>query len=286
MSSEENCFALALETLALKKSSNNEVFEHIKKYLDRALKEKEFRTMNEMANFKSKDGRKYEQLDTSIPKFRKKYTNLKTEWRKLTERAKTGSGLAPEKEPKWYQRLNVIFSETNEELQLAAESGDLSFTQEFNIDENDSADEVGDNLSDNEEPDIINRRINELNSDESDEEESTSSQISAPQKGKINKVVAAPHKKRKTVRSQQQALSHGAQSIEQIASSQMKKHRMTIEADLKRDEMFLQYKREEAERNREHEIKLAEIYARAMVRPEPSVHNQWVAPVNAVLSPA
>ena len=150
--------------------------------------------MNEMANFKSKDGSifKYEQLDTSIPKLRKKYTNLKTEWRKLTERAKTGSGLAPEKEPKWYQHLNVIFAETNEELQLAADSGDLSFTQEFNIDENDSADEVGDNLSDNEEPDIINRRINELNSDESDEEESTSSQISAPQKGKINKVVAAP----------------------------------------------------------------------------------------------
>ena len=241
-----------------------------------------------MANFKSKDGSifKYEQLDTSIPKLRKKYTNLKTEWRKLTERAKTGSGLAPEKEPKWYQHLNVIFAETNEELQLAAESGDLSFTQEFNIDENDSADEVGDNLSDNEEPDIINIRINELNSDESDEEESTSSQISAPQKGKINKVVAAPHKKRKTVRSQQQALSHVAQSIEQIASSQMKKHRMTIEADLKRDEMFLQYKREEAERNREHEIKLAEIYARAMARPEPSVHNQWVAPVNAVRYPA
>ena len=147
LSSEENCFALALEKLALKKSSNNEVFEHIKKYLDRALKEKEFRTMNEMANFKSKgrspyrslrfasprfvekvethstfktirayrrelkilrnnsncacssavrfpraaratdmeiglkDGSifKYEQLDTSIPKLRKKYTNLKTE---------------------------------------------------------------------------------------------------------------------------------------------------------------------------------------------------------------
>ena len=55
LSSEENCFALALEKLALKKSSN-EVFVHIKRYLDRALKEKEFRIMNEMANFKSKDG--------------------------------------------------------------------------------------------------------------------------------------------------------------------------------------------------------------------------------------
>ena len=132
-----------------------------------------------MSIFKSKDGSifKYEQLDTSIPKLRKKYTNLKTEWRKLTERAKTGSGLAPEKEPKWYQHLKVIFVKTNEELQLAAESGDLSFTQKFNIDENDSADEVGDNLADNECL-ISDIRINELNSDGSDEE-STSSQISA-----------------------------------------------------------------------------------------------------------
>ena len=40
--------------------------------------------------------------------------------------------LAPEKEPKWYNHINEIFSETNADLDLAAESGDLSFTRQFN----------------------------------------------------------------------------------------------------------------------------------------------------------
>ena len=75
---------------------------------------------------------KYEPLDTSVLKLRKKYANLKTEWRKISDRAKTGSGLAPEKEPKWYNHINEIFSETNADLDLAAESGDLSFTRQFN----------------------------------------------------------------------------------------------------------------------------------------------------------
>ena len=35
LSSEENSFASALEKLVLKKSSNNEIFQHIKKILER-----------------------------------------------------------------------------------------------------------------------------------------------------------------------------------------------------------------------------------------------------------
>ena len=83
--------------LALKKSSNNEIFQHIKKILDGALKDKDYKNENEKQNFKSKDGRvlKYEPLDTSVLKLRKKYANLKTEWRKISDRAKTGSGFEP-----------------------------------------------------------------------------------------------------------------------------------------------------------------------------------------------
>ena len=73
-------------------------------------------------NFKVKDGTvsKYQQLDTSIPKLRRKYVNLKVEWRRLTERCKNGSGLSPEKELKWFGVLNEVFSETNSEITLAA----------------------------------------------------------------------------------------------------------------------------------------------------------------------
>ena len=37
-----------------------------------------------------------------------------------------------------------------------------------------------------------------------------------------------------------------------------------IEADRKRDELFLKYKEEEAKRNRKHELRLAQIYATAL----------------------
>ena len=42
---------------------------------------------------------KYQLLDTNIPKLRRKYPNLKVEWRRLTDRCKNGSGLSLE-EPK------------------------------------------------------------------------------------------------------------------------------------------------------------------------------------------
>ena len=59
---------------------------------------------------------------------------------------------------------------------------------------------------------------------------------------------------------------------------------MSIEADLKRDAMYVKFKEEEAERNRQHELRLAEIYARAMARSELPMSNQW-APQPTMMSP-
>ena len=44
----------AVDILALKKSSNNEVYEHIKKSFDEELAKKEFIEINEENNFKDK----------------------------------------------------------------------------------------------------------------------------------------------------------------------------------------------------------------------------------------
>ena len=71
-------------------------------------------------------------------------------------------------------------------------------------------------------------------------------------------------KKRKVVRYQPQALSHLAHSVEQIALLQVKKHRLFIEADLKWGAMFLTHKKEETKRNRDNELRLAEIYTGAV----------------------
>ena len=94
---KRNCFASNLEKLALKKSSNNEVFTHIKKLFDQVLQDPSFREQNNRNNFVLKDGTalKYVNIDTSVEKLRRKYANLKTEWRKLRDRVKLGSGLSP-----------------------------------------------------------------------------------------------------------------------------------------------------------------------------------------------
>ena len=68
----------------------------------------------------------YIPLDTSLEKLRRKYTTLKAEWHKISDRCKNGSGLAPEKEPSWYKILKPIFSEKNESFHLAEGSENLS----------------------------------------------------------------------------------------------------------------------------------------------------------------
>ena len=244
LADEENSFATSLENLALKKSSNNEVFSCIKKLFDKEIRKPEFKQVNE-ETFKRKDGSipNYPQLDTSVEKLRKRYANLKTEWRRISERAKTGSGLSPEKEPKWFFIINEIFAETNAELQLASGAKYVSFSNDIELYEDD-------------------RSTSESESTNDDEELETMENTQT--KAKVKKVVAAPHKKRKAVRSQQQALSHLAASVEQMANSQMKKHRLSMEADLKRDAMFLEFKKEETEKDREHELRIAQIYGNAM----------------------
>ena len=61
--------------------------------------------------------------------------------------------------------------------------------------------------------------------------------------GKSTKValskVVEPHKKRKIIRSQMQGLSQMARGIEEMDTAQIKKTKMMIEADNKRDELFL-----------------------------------------------
>ena len=64
-------------------------------------------------------------------------------------------------------------------------------------------------------------------------------------KTKTNLVVA-PHKNRKVVQLQNQALIHMAKGMQDIASSQIKRVKLMIEAHRKREKLFLKYKEEEA----------------------------------------
>lgn len=55
-----------------------------------------------------------------------------------------------------------------------------------------------------------------------------------------------------------------ANGLRQLAELQMKRQRMIIEADFKTYELFLRHKEQETEKNRAHELHLAEIYAQAL----------------------
>ena len=105
--------------------------------------------------------------------------NMKTEWRKLTDRIKRGSGLSLINEPKWYKILNEIFAETPEDLAVSAKIEDSSFS--LNEESN----------------------LNSSSSEENEENHSKSPQVNTEGTEK-KKLVVATHKKRKVVRSQTQ----------------------------------------------------------------------------------
>ena len=98
---------MALEKLALKRSSNNEGFECVNKTFDGVLQNSASKEQKERYNFiRTKLGN-----CTRILKLKIKSESFKQEWSTTPSRIKNGSGLALEKEPHWWKYLNPTFSE-------------------------------------------------------------------------------------------------------------------------------------------------------------------------------
>ena len=70
---------MALEKLALKNSSNNKVFECVKKPFDETLQDSGFIEWNERNSFMNKDNtiKSYKNIETSIDKLRIKFKSFK-----------------------------------------------------------------------------------------------------------------------------------------------------------------------------------------------------------------
>ena len=116
LTDDRNEFALTLETLALKKSANFHIFQNIKKELNARLQTENIPC--------SKEG-KEKAIETSVVKLRAKYKWLKEQWRKVTDRAKSGSGKSAIDEPEWFTIIDPIFSETHTELKVATKAADI-----------------------------------------------------------------------------------------------------------------------------------------------------------------
>ena len=99
LADDRNEFALALETLALKKSANFHIFQNIKKELNARL-QREYIPCSKKGKEKA--------IETSVVKLRAKYKWLKEQWRKFTDRAKSGSGKLAIDEPDFVRNSHRI----------------------------------------------------------------------------------------------------------------------------------------------------------------------------------
>lgn len=247
-----NNFLITIDKLASKFSPNDEVFGLIKIVFDAKLQLSNFKEVNECNNFKDKQGNiiPYEKLDTSVPKLRAQLKNMKTKWKEIHERDCKGSSLPPREKPVWYQFMNAVFSETNEEVNIIGTTG-----QPF--------------LSNHDSPQSLDYELEDEDTTESDNDSmhinsfEPNMRSTDTKNNENHKFATRVHTKRTQERSHTQALFEIAKSLKSIAEVQTKRIKLTIEAEERREERERQYRREEAEKNRQHELKLAEIYARA-----------------------
>ena len=81
--------------------------------------------------------------------------------------------------------------------------------------------------------------------------------------GYKRKVVVAPHRKAKQVRSNKQTLSEIANGLKALAENSRKYNKMMIEEERKLEERYLSFQREEVEKNRQQELLIAQMFVNA-----------------------
>ena len=184
-------------------------------------------------------------MDISIEKLRNKFKWLKNEWSAKTIRAKNGSGLEPDEEPYWYQILNPIFTETNKPLNLVSSAMDTSFVGEEDSSAS-SDDELVSRADDETEPQAFN--------------EEGSQDIEAGVDTLRKKLIAPPHKKSRRVRSYKQGLGEIARAIKASVDAQDRRHKEQLKANDERERRMTEFRAKEAEKDREHEFRMAQLF--------------------------
>ena len=158
------------------------------------------------------------QVDTK--KLQAKYNAIKRKCREIKDRPRRGSGLARKCNPEWYEKIGFILGDTNTDLnKLVSTSLDTSCSQE--VIQNDNKNEsFEDNANDNGDKDLYDDSEDDECNDKN--KENKVENVSANKKKAI---VVKPHKKRKIVPSQTQALSQLAGGTTKLIESQEKRHK-------------------------------------------------------------
>ena len=287
---EQYNFAASLENLSAQKSSNKEAFSHIKDIFDKALNEAEFKG-NIMLKYFPNDGvSNFEPLDTSAEKLRKKYNNLKAEWRKRTEQAKRIGGVYLDREPRWFALLNTVFTAASDTANVIYHPISLVYPtdqkeyypienkhsieqKEYCAIENRHGSIVGDKECcpiENTHTSIVGYVGNGGHQETTIENNNVCSEIREKnndnilvtktcktKRKKSSKFTESCHRKRK---SQNRQLNGLTNSVQELTTSLLEIKKLSMENEFKRDQMFLKFFTEEAEKNRAHELRLAEMY--------------------------
>ena len=108
-------FMITLERKVLKKqfqkvASTKVVFEEALEELKKRFQEERLKSLNGEALKKKKTS----ELQLDVKNLRVKYNSIKQQWRKLRDRQKHGSGLAPTKYPDWFEIIKPVLSDTNQ----------------------------------------------------------------------------------------------------------------------------------------------------------------------------
>ena len=259
-------WAIVLETLALKKTANESIFTKI-------LEEFEDVLANEGAD---------DNYQFNVSQLRAKYKWLRKEWRKINTKIRTGSGLGAKdtKVPSWYELLDPLFSESVDNmLSISSKASDLLASDQDSGDANSTDEEresVASDHSNSQSVDSLGLRKRSLTPvprvDDGDIEQGGSEDKGddddnkcAPPKKKVRKdtVVKVASKNKKQPKTQTAAMWQMVQSIEGCSTKQEKNsyERLgaLLEAERKRDELFLNFQREQAEANRRHELQIAQL---------------------------
>ena len=252
-------WALTLETMALKKSSNEAVF---RKILEELISQCPDST------------------DFTIDQLRRTYKWLKQEWRKINIKIRSGSGLGAKdtNAPEWYSLLDPILTEAVDGMTtLSSKANDIESQEEKSSDEATWSDTTSSSSR------VAPKRRRSSTSMASDDDESDIDQDGGSVEGEgVNKnlkvkestdvkACASFKSKKKAPKTQTAAMWQMVKGMEEISKQLEKKsdERLTtmLNMEMKRDEMLLAFQREQAEQNRQHELMLAQLLVRPMYNP-------------------
>jgi hypothetical protein len=251
LADKENGFAYKLDTLALKKTANKSIFEQIGKMFSDSMSSEEFKTENTASSKKP-----LTPLEIDVDKLRAKFKWLKDQWRRLSDRVKKGSGISPIEQPEWYQIINPIFSDTQGCLQPVTQANEI-LSDSGDSDVDCSEDANGSNQTEH----CFDNSSN-IGDDESENASDLAdgSESSLKRKSAFSNLKVKPIKQKKRVKTQSQAINELARSFGSLGQAQEKRTEMFLQAERERHSEFLAYQKEQAELNRQHELRLAEMF--------------------------